>query len=170
MRSYRSSPAITMEAAKTIGDALDRAPRPYTAQELAAITGLPLAAVVAFLKRNVRIRLVSSHRISRSALGSSSGKPTAEYWRGSGSISVTFGGMHAISQKDAKNMEHGQRPIAWRDGPSTWSIDETDMVCVRQGSSLVRVGTAEGITAQESKLDIRIRGGTALSFETEAGQ
>ena len=45
MREYLCSPKCGLSTTARIGRFLDRAPRPYTAPEIAEITGIPLLQV-----------------------------------------------------------------------------------------------------------------------------
>ena len=52
MPRYFCTAATGIRATDIIGQVLDRAPRPYSASEIAEITGLPINVVTSFLTRN----------------------------------------------------------------------------------------------------------------------
>ena len=160
MTRYYSSPSVGIARANRIGAALDRAPRPYTASELAEITGCDLTTVMAFLARNVGAERVTSRPIARVG----GGKPLHEYWRGTDLAETTFNEAAPMDENTGKAIKEGKRPIAWRDGErTTWSIDETERLCAMQGSRLVRLGKAEEITDNKTSVSIRTQGIT-LTF------
>ena len=49
---YLSSAGVGILRTRMIGDVLERAPRPYTAQEISELTGISTTVVVGFLTRN----------------------------------------------------------------------------------------------------------------------
>ena len=119
-----------------IGEVLERAPRPYTASEIAQITGIPINVVLSFLIRNCERRRVTMRPVIRRE--KSNGKNQREYWRGSGSISYTFGRGKMLSQEQARELAQGRRPVQWRETASTvWSVDETETLAVRRGDQVI---------------------------------
>ena len=151
LKGYYSSPSVGIANATRIGDALDRAPRPYTASELAGITGCGLNTVRAFLARNL-----AKEAISVRLLPSTGRSPLHEYWRGREPVEFTFAEAAPMDEEIGKAIKEGRRPVAWRDGErTTWSIDEAEGVCAMQGSRLLRFGRAERITDNKTSVSIR---------------
>lgn len=156
----------TLRVTQSIGEAMDRAPRPYTASEIAQITGLPIGSVQAFLVRNLQKGAVSMHFIPRR--GASCGKPQREYWRGRDTISYTFGRGSMITEEQARELEAGRRPIQWRETASTvYSIDETDTLAVRRGEQVIVMGQVQQVRANKGKMAVRIKDGPRLEFSTK---
>lgn len=154
LKGYYSSPSVGIARATRIGEALDRAPRPYTASELAEISGCGLTTVRAFLMRNTAKRAVSVRTIP----GEGGGRPLHEYWRGTELAEFTFQEAAPMDEDTGRAIKEGRRPVAWRDGQrTTWSIDEAEGVCAMQGSRLLRFGKAERITDNKTSVSIRTK-------------
>lgn len=163
---YYCTPTVKLRISQRIGDLMDRAPRPYTASEIAQITGLPIGSVQAFLVCNLQKGTVSMHFIPRK--DSSSGKPQREYWRGRDTISYTFGRGSMITEEQARELEAGRRPIQWRETASTvYSIDETDTLAVRRGEQVIVMGQVQQVRANKGKMAVRIKDGPRLEFSTK---
>ena len=158
---YLSSPKVPMRVMVSIGAALDRAPRPYTAKELSEITGIPLGQVCAFLKCNTIKEKVSSRVIPRPG----GGKPTMEYWRGTAGVTGTFRTDDTMDGNIETKIKEGKRPVAWRDGNYTqWSIDETDTVATMRGGSVVRLGKLEGVSYSKQGVTLRVANSMKITF------
>lgn len=165
MKYYCSSTSKLRET-EIIGEAMERAPRPYTASEIAQITGLPINIIRAFLWRNFQKGTVSMHFIARR--GASCGKPQREYWRGRDSINYTFGRGSMITEEQARELEAGRRPIQWRETASTvYSIDETDTLAVRRGEQVIVMGQVQQVRANKGRMAVRIKDGPRLEFSTK---
>lgn len=165
MRDYLCSPAVNMRTMAKIGAALDRAPRPYTASELAEITGVPLIKVVAFLKHNKVCCNVSARPIPRIPV---EGKPLLEYWRGQSGVMETFRTDDTMDGKIEMKLRQGDRPVSWRDGNHTsWSIDETDTVATMRGGSVVRLGKLEAVTYSKQGVTIAVKDSVRMTFKRE---
>ena len=161
MRDYLCSAKCGLSATAKIGGALDRAPRPYTAGELAEITQLPLGIIKAFLRRNTTCEKVNSHSIAR--IGG--GRPMQEYWRGMSGIFDTFKVENMMDDKTEGKLREGIRPVAWRDANFTnWSIDETDQVATMRGGAVVRLGKVEGISYSKQGVTVTVKDGIRLTF------
>ena len=160
---YYCSPKASLRITGILGEAMDRAPRPYTATELAAITGVPIDTIKAFMRRNLQTGTVSMRLIPR--VGSSSGKRQREYWRGHADISGTFGRGNMITAEQARELAGGRRPVQWRETASTvWSIDETDTLAVRRGEQVIRMGTAQEISADSRSMTVQVKDGPKMEF------
>lgn len=159
--AYLSSPKVPMGIMVSIGAALDRAPRPYTARELSTITGIPMGQVCAFLKCNTIKEKVSSRVIPRPG----GGKPTMEYWRGRARVMDTFTVDNMMDGNIESKIKEGKRPVAWRDGNYTqWSIDETDTVATMRGGSVVRLGKLEGVSYSKQGVTLRVANSMKITF------
>lgn len=161
MKDYLCSPKVSMRTMLRIGAALDRAPRPYTAKELAEITSIPMTQVCAFLKCNVIKEKVSSRTIPR--IGG--GKPTTEYWRGQSGVIDTFRVDDMMDGNIETKLKEGKRPVAWQDGNHTrWSIDEADTVATMRGGSVVRLGKLEGVSYSKQGVTLRVANSMKITF------
>lgn len=161
MRDYLCSAKCGLSATAKIGGALDRAPRPYTAGELAEITQLPLGIIKAFLRRNTTCEKVNSHSIAR--IGG--GRPMQEYWRGMSGIFDTFKVENMMDDKTEGRLREGKRPVSWRDGNHTsWSIDEGDNVATMRGSSVVRLGKVESVSFAKTGVTVAVNNGIRVTF------
>jgi len=159
--AYLSSPKVPMRIMVSIGAALDRAPRPYTAKELSEITGIPMAQVCAFLKCNTIKEKVSSRTIPRPG----GGKPTMEYWRGQSGVTDTFTVDNMMDGNVETKLKEGRRPVAWQDGNHTrWSIDETETVATMRGGSVVRLGKLEGVSYSKQGVTLRVANSMKITF------
>lgn len=163
MPRYFCSAASNIHATSIIGDALDRAPRPLSAGELASITGLPINVITSFLQRNQQRGRISVRVIARR--DSDSGKPMREYWRGADCIHHTFGRGEMLSREQARELAQGHRPIQWREtGSTVWSIDETDTLAVRRGEQVVCMGRVQSITERAGGITVTVRNGPRMEF------
>ena len=164
-RDYIGSVKCPMRYVIRLADALDRAPRPYTVNELAEITGLPSATVNAFLRCNKANEKVSCRYISRFSEGMGRGRPVLEYWRGLSGIMDTFKVDNMMDDKTEAKLKQGERPVSWRDNNHTsWSIDEADTVATMRGASVVRLGKLDGISYSKQGVTIRIRDTAKITF------
>lgn len=165
MRAYLSTHAVGLNNMATIGGALDRAPRPYTAGELAEITGLDLYVVKAFLLRNSNRGKISVRDTPRP--DGRCGPMVREYWRGQGSIWDTFAeGVGELDEETENKIISGARPVSWR-GPSrtVWSLDELGTISTMSDRNVVRLGRVESAKATKTGITIRMEDGTALAFK-----
>lgn len=171
MTKYRTANRCGIAQTVLIGDALDRAPRPYTAQELAEVTGCDGYTILAFLNANTYAEHISCREVARDR-PHETGKPLREYWRGDRTVWFTFGeGVEKMDEKIGKSLTEGKRPVSWKDGTRTvWSIDETETVSAMRGNNVVRMGKAQEIKALRTGYSIRIEGGPVLRFRKEATQ
>lgn len=167
MPRYFSSAATGIRATDIIGRVLDRAPRPYSAGEIAEITGLPITIVTSFLTRNQARGRISVRIVPRR--GSDSGTPMREYWRGNDCIYHTFGKGDMLSQDQARELAQGRRPVQWRETASTvWSVDETDTLAVRRGEQVICMGKVQSIKeTRAGRVAITVRNGPRLEFSTQ---
>ena len=164
MRDYLCSRSCGLAVMTRIGSALDRAPRPYTASELAEVSGIPQMQVMAFLRHNTVCGKVSSRRIPRTG----GGKPLMEYWRGQGDVMETFWTDDTMDEKMENRLREGQRPVSWRDGNRTaWCIDETDTVCTMRGGSVVRLGKLESVSFAKGGVTIRVKDSISMTFKRD---
>ena len=162
MTDYLCSPKVSMRTKAEIGAALDRAPRPYTAEELAEITNIPRMQVLAFLKCNTIRGRVSARFIPRPITG---GKPRLEYWRGTAGVIDTFRVENMMDDKTEGKLREGRRPVAWKDGNhNSWSIDEADEVATMRGGSVVRLGKLEGVSYSKQGVTITVRDAASITF------
>ena len=167
MTRYYCTTRSPLRITEIIGAVMDRAPRPYTAGELAEITGLSIYEINGFLRRNLSRGAVSMRLILRRP-GSSSGKPQREYWRGRQDIAFTFGRGSMITEEQARELEAGRRPIQWRETASTvYSIDETDTLAVRRGEQVIVMGQVQQVRANKGRMAVRIKDGPRLEFSTK---
>ena len=170
MTRYYCTPNCPINITVALGELMDRAPRPYTAGEIAEITGIDLGYIRAFLIRNTKKGKLSvriAPRRDRSAI-TRSGKPSREYWRGGQDVAFTFGRGKIITDRQMQDMASGIRPIQWRGSNATvWSLDEAEQVAVRRGNTVVCMGRAEGIALTDGGVQIRIQDGPRLEFEAK---
>jgi len=168
MPRYFCTAATGIRATDIIGQVLDRAPRPYSASEIAEITGLPINVVTSFLTRNQARGRISVRIVPRRT--SNSGKPQREYWRGSDCIHHTFGKGDMLSEDQARELAEGHRPVMWRETASTvWSVDETDTLAVRRGEQVICMGKVQSIREiRTGKVAIKVRNGPRLEFSTKS--
>jgi hypothetical protein len=146
-----------------IGEVLDRAPRPYTASELAEITGIPINKVTAFLKHNKVCDKVSARPTPRIPAGT--GRAVLEYWRGQSGVTDTFRVDEMMDGNIENKIREGKRPVAWRDGNYTsWSIDEADTVATMRGGAVVRLGKLEGVTYSKQGVTIKVKDAMKITF------
>lgn len=147
-----------------LGDCLDRATHPMTAEEIHRATGQPYPVVCGFLKKNSFARKVSSQQIPRPG----GGKPYREYWRGDRDIQSTFGDVdNMMDKRTSERLAQGERPVAWRDGShTTWSIDENEALTAVQGNRCLRFGTAQRIDNKSTVVRIATAYG-AFTFKKE---
>lgn len=166
MRRYLSAPAVGMTNTVAIGNVLDRAPRPYTAPELADLVRLPLITVMAFLRKNTTAGRVSSRPIPR--IDGRCGRPILEYWRGQQGIWETFGDVNVMDGNTERKLLGTERPVAWRDGHRTaWSVDESGMVTAIRDRSVVRLGHMESAKATKTGVTVRIAEGPTITFRRD---
>ena len=167
-RRYRTANRCGIAPTSIIAGAMDRAPRPYTLQELAEVTGLPSPTVLAFLTANTYAEHISWREVARDR-PHETGKPLREYWRGNRTVWFTFGEeVDEMDERIARSLTEGKRPVSWKDGTRTvWSIDETETVSAMRGNNVTRLGRAEKVEAVKSGYTIRIRDGPTLQFEKE---
>ena len=164
MKDYLCSGSVNMSTMLRLASALDRAPRPYTARELAEITGIPLTTTTAFLKRNKIWSKVSSRPASR--IGG--GPMTTEYWRGQGGVADTFRVDNMMDEDTEGRLREGKRPVSWKDGNHTsWSIDEADTVATMRGNAVVRLGKLDGVSFSKQGVTIRVANSMAMTFKRE---
>ena len=154
LTSYKAGIKITHQ----LGDFLDRAPHPVTAEEIHRATGEDYPVISAFLKKNSFAGRINSQQIPRPG----GGKPYREYWRGDRDIQTTFGGIDEImDDRTTERLEKGERPVAWRDEThTTWSVDENEALTAVQGNRCLRFGRAEGIDIKRTVVRIRTAGGS----------
>ena len=157
------SGACTMGQSARLGEAMDRAPRPYTVEELADITGVPPYAVRGWVRANYIAQKISRRPIMRDTRA---GRPLHEYWRGTQSIINTFEGANDMDEQTRRRLEDGTRPVTWRDDTrTTWSVDEADMVSAMKGSAVVRFGKMASVRTTQTGMTIRIKDGPELRFK-----
>ena len=164
-RDYICSKSCGLSATAKIGEALDRAPRPYTADELAEITGYPLMKVLAFLKCNKINDKINSHYVSKFSVRGEYGKDMLEYWRGQADIISTFQVDNMLDERTEDKIREGKRPVAWRDGNNTsWSIDEANTVATMRGSSVVRLGKLDAVSFSSQTMTLAVSNGMKVTF------
>ena len=165
MREYLCSPKCGLSATARIGRLLDIAPRPYTAPEIAELTGYPLLQVRGFLQCNSANDKISSRRISRTTAGREPGRMMVEYWRGGMGVIDTFTVDNMMDDKTEGRLREGKRPVSWRDGNHTsWSIDEGDNVATMRGSSVVRLGKVESVSFAKTGVTVAVNNGIRVTF------
>lgn len=165
MREYLCSPKCGLSTTARIGRFLDRAPRPYTAPEIAEITGIPLLQVRGFLQCNSVNDKISSRRVTRATVGMRPGKMIIEYWRGGMGVIDTFTVDNMMDDKTEGRLREGKRPVSWRDGNHTsWSIDEGDNVATMRGSSVVRLGKVESVSFAKTGVTVAVNNGIRVTF------
>lgn len=164
-RAYYRSRSCPMEAAQKLKAVFDRAPRPYTGSELAEITGLPMPVILGFLVRNTEKGTISARIVPR--VNSTSGKPQREYWRGSQDLIFTFGRGKIITDRQARELAQGKRPMQWREAGAVWSLDETGTVAVRRGYAIVCMGKAERVDYRNGDVTLTIKDGPEVRFEVQ---
>lgn len=165
MRAYLSTPSGGLNIMATIGGALDRAPRPYTATELAEITGVDLVQVKAFLLRNKYNGRISVRDTPRP--DGRCGPMVREYWRGQRSIWDTFAeGVGDLDEETEHKIINGTRPVSWK-GPSrtVWSLDELGTISTMSDRNVVRLGRVESAKATRTGITIKMEDGTAVAFK-----
>lgn len=163
MKPYLTTPAAGIRITRILADAMDGAPHPYTAAELAAITGIPLTVTVGWLNRNLAAGKISARKVLRASL---LGKPITEYWKGTQSIMDTWDEVPDMSERTEKDISEGQRPVSWRDGTRTnWSVDELGTVTAMKGRSVVRMGYMERMERTGEGMAITIKDGPVLFFK-----
>lgn len=164
-KRYLCSTTCGIKNTARLGEALDRAPRPYTAPELAEITKIPLVTVTAFLKRNRTWNMVNSRYIPRTVAGLPPGKQMLEYWRGQSTVAFTFQCDNMMDDRTEGRLREGRRPVSWRDGNNaSWSIDEADNVAAMRGSAVVRLGKLDNVSFSQQGVTVSVRDGTAITF------
>ena len=162
--AYLGSPKVSMNTALALGAAMDRAPRPYTAHELAEITGFDRMVALAFLKCNTRKGKISARTIPRPG----GGKPMCEYWRGTAGVDYTFKVDDMMDGNIENKLKQGTRPVAWKDGNHTsWSIDETETVATMRGGNVVRLGKLEGVSYSKTSVTIKVKGAANITFRRQ---
>ena len=167
LKDYLCSPTCSMRTMMRLGSALDRAPRPYTAAELAEITDTPMIVVLAFLKKNKVCCKVSSRRIQR-VPWTDGGKLISEYWRGQSGVTDTFTVDNMMDGNTEDRLKQGKRPVSWRDANYTsWSIDEADTVATMRGGSVVRLGKLDGVSFSKQGVTIRVANSMRITFKRE---
>lgn len=162
-KDYLCSPAVGMTVMVRLGAALDRAPRPYTAPELAEITGVPISQVNAFLRCNKVKCKVSARTTSRIPTGT--GRPLLEYWRGQAEVMDTFRVDNMMDGNTEDRLRMGKRPVTWRDGNYTnWSIDEADTVATMRGGEVVRLGKLDGVSFSKQGVTLKVAKSMKITF------
>lgn len=160
---YLSCASCTMSQSVILGEAMDRAPRPYTVEELSDITGIPPYAVRGWVRANYIGCKINRRPILRDTRA---GRPLHEYWRGGSTIINTFYGAEEMDDNTTKRLEGGDRPVTWRDATRvTWSVDEANIVCAMKGNAVVRFGKMQSVRTTQTGMTIRIEGGTELKFK-----
>jgi len=164
MTRYLSSRAVGLANMALLGAALDRAPRPYTVAELAAVTGVRLHVAKAFLYRNANQGKISVRDTPRP--DGRYGRAVREYWRGNRDIWDTFStGVIEMDENIEKKIIEGARPVSWREPTRTvWAVDEAGMVSTMRDCNVVRLGHMERASASSRGLTIRLEGGTSVTF------
>lgn len=158
-----------MSATDTIGALMDRAPRPYTAGEISAITGIPIGEVQSFLLRNLAKGRISFRIVPRRYGGSTKPKQR-EYWRGVDDVSYTFGRGKMMTGKEAEQLATGKRPVQWKASKAVWSVDEQNEVAVRRGVTIVCMGQADRVRRTNTGVSIEIKDGPTLTFKATTKQ
>lgn len=162
MKPYLTTPAAGIRSTRILADAMDGAPHPYTAAELAALTGIPLTVTVGWLNRNLAAGKISARRVQRPTL---LGKPITEYWRGEASIMDTWAEVPDMTERTEQDISEGRRPVSWRDGTRTsWSVDELGTVTAMKGRSVVRMGQLERMERTGDGMKLSIKDGPVLIF------
>lgn len=164
MTRYYCTPSSSLRITALLGQAMDRALRPYTAGELAGITGVPVQVVKSFLVRNASRGVLSVRMVARPDL-SSHGKTYREYWVGHTDIHGTFGRGDMMTRKQTRELADGRRPMQWRGEQATvWSIDEANVLAVRRGNTVLTIGKAERIYPTKKGAAIFMADGSRLEF------
>lgn len=164
-RGYLCARSCGMICTQKLGRAMDRAPRPYTASELAEITTIPLDKVKAFLRRNTANDKICS-RMTAWTVGE--GRPQVrEYWRGQYGLEHTFEVSNMMDERTESRLKQGVRPVSWRDSNHTnWSIDEAGTVAMMRGTECVRLGKAEAISYSKQGVTVKLPG-TRITFQRQ---
>lgn len=163
MKRYITTPSIGMGATRILEDAMDRAPHPYYAAELASIAGISPDKARGWLQSNLAAEKVSARYVPHPT---GRGRPMAEYWRGRERIADTFPEADDMTDRTDTDISTGRRPVCWRDGQRTsWSVDENDTVTAMKGASVVRFGKMEGCERTKEGMAIRIKDGPTLIFK-----
>lgn len=163
LQRYISTPAIGMGTSRLLGEAMDRAPHPYHAAELASITGISPDRARGWLQANLAAEKISARYVPHPA---GRGRPLAEYWRGRDRIADTWREVGDMTEQTDADIIKGRRPVSWRDATRTsWSVDENDTVTAMKGSSVVRFGRMEGCDRTPDGMAIRIQDGPTLVFK-----
>ena len=160
---YLSSAGVGILRTRMIGDVLERAPRPYTAQEISELTGISTTVVVGFLTRNYNAGRLSMREDT--VHHPRHGWQTRRiYWRGTDDMENTFEADDMNADIEKKLIE-GERPVSWRDGVRTvWSIDERETVATMRGKNVVILGRADNVKQTRAGVTLRLGSGTEILF------
>ena len=164
---YLSAPSVGMEVTVRLGKIMDAAPRPYTARDLADLSGENIHTVRAFLEKNrINDRVQSStvpvyyprHGYIDQLI----------YWRGRGEMWSTFAGVDEMDDRTQERIISGERPVSWRDLRRTvWTVDELNEVATIRDRSMVRLGRLESADRTKDGISLRIDCGAEIRFRKE---
>ena len=164
---YLSAPSVGMEITVRLGKIMDAAPRPYTARDLADLSGEGIHTVRAFLEKNrINDRLQTAtipiyyprHGYVDQLI----------YWRGKGDMWSTFGGVGEMDDSTQERIISGERPVSWRDLRRTvWTLDELNEVATIRDRSMVRLGKLEKADRTKDGISLRIDCGAEIRFRRE---
>ena len=164
---YLSAPSVGMEVTVRLGKIMDAAPRPYTARDLADLSGESIHTVRAFLEKNrINDRVQSStvpvyyprHGYIDQLI----------YWRGRGEMWSTFAGVDEMDDRTQERIISGERPVSWRDLRRTvWTVDELNEVATIRDRSMVRLGRLESADRTKDGISLRIDCGAEIRFRKE---
>lgn len=164
---YLSAPSVGMEVTVRLGKLMDAAPRPYTAKDLAELSGESIYKVRAFLDKN-RI----NDRVQTATMPVYYPRhgyvDQLIYWRGKGDMWATFAGVGDMDDRTQERIIRGERPVSWRDLHRTvWTVDELDEVATIRDRSMVRLGRLEQADRIADGISLRIDCGAEIRFRKE---
>ena len=164
---YLSAPSVGMEVTVRLGKLMDRAPRPYTARDLADLSGESIHTVRAFLEKNrVNDRIQSS---TVSVYYPRHGYiDQLIYWRGRGELWTTFAEVGEMDDRTQERIISGERPVSWKDLRRTvWTVDELGEVATIRDRSMVRLGRLESADRTKDGISLRIDCGAEIRFRRD---
>lgn len=164
---YLSAPSVGMEVTVRLGKLMDRAPRPYTARDLADLSGESIHTVRAFLEKNLVNDRIQSSTVS--VYYPRHGYiDQLIYWRGRGELWTTFAEVGEMDDRTQERIISGERPVSWKDLRRTvWTVDELGEVATIRDRSMVRLGRLESADRTKDGISLRIDCGAEIRFRRD---
>ena len=164
---YLSAPSVGMEVTVRLGKLMDRAPRPYTARDLADLSGESIHTVRAFLEKNLVNDRIQSSTVS--VYYPRHGYiDQLIYWRGRGELWTTFAEVGEMDDRTQERIISGERPVSWKDLRRTvWTVDELGEVATIRDRSMVRLGRLESTDRTKDGISLRIDCGAEIRFRRD---